>query len=166
MMRAKLSLIAGALLLLGVSPALAQGVEVRQPWARASAGANGAAYMTLANPGGEPDRLLSVESPAAERVELHTHIRDGEVMRMRAIDDIPVPAGGEAKLAPGGMHVMLMGLKKPLREGDRLPLTLKFEHAGTKAVEAPVQGIGAPGPAGAHGDGHGPAHGSGHGTHR
>ena len=143
-------------LLLGAVPAAAQGVEIRQPWARASIGANGVAYMTLVNPGVEPERLLSVQSPAAERAELHTHIREGDVMRMRPVEAITVPPGGEAQLSPGGTHVMLLGLRQPLREGDRLPLILRFERAGTKSVDAAVQGIGASGPSADHG----------HGTHR
>ncbi len=138
-------------------PAAAQGntLHVEQPWTRAAGqGGQGAGYMTLRNAGPQPDRLLSAESPAAQRVELHTHIRDGEVMRMRPVADIPVPAGGSTVLQPGGLHLMLIGLTRPLAVGEAVPVTLRFERAGTVTVNLAVQAAGARGPAG-HGHGHG-----------
>ena len=87
--------------------------------------------------------------PAARVVELHTHVREGEVMRMRPVTDIPVPAGQTVELRPGGLHVMLIGLTGPLQQGSRVPLTLRFERAGEVQVELTVEA------AGARGSGHG-----------
>ncbi len=127
--------------------ALAQpAVTVDAPWTRAAGqGGTGAGYMSLRAPGG--DRLLSATSPAATRVELHTHIRDGEVMRMRAVEAIEVPAGGAVTLAPGGLHLMLIGLTRPLAVGETVPVTLRFERGGEVQVALAVQAAGARGPA-------------------
>ncbi|KAF0221208.1 MAG: hypothetical protein FD176_3226 [Rhodospirillaceae bacterium] len=119
-------------------------VAVEKPWARATAGqaANGAAYLTLVGPE-NGDRLVSAASPVAEVVELHTHIEEDGIMRMRAVEAIPVPAGGTVELKPGGLHIMLIGLKAPLKEGRRFPLTLTFERAGPIRMEIPVLAAGA-----------------------
>ncbi len=97
----------------------------------------GAAWLTIRNAGGE-DRLVGAESPAAARVELHTHIHEGGVMMMRKVEGVDIPAGGEAALEPGGDHLMLFGLKAGLKTGDRFPLTLLFEKAGAVTVEVRV----------------------------
>ena len=97
----------------------------------------GAAWLTIRNTGGE-DRLIGAESPAAERVEIHTHIREGGVMMMRRVEGIDLPAGGEAALEPGGDHLMLLGLKGELSPEDRFPLTLLFEKAGRVDIEMRV----------------------------
>ena len=97
----------------------------------------GAAWLTIRNAGGQ-DRLVGAESPAAERVEIHTHVHEGGVMMMRRVDAIDVPAGGEAALEPGGDHLMLFGLKGKLSPGDTFPLTLLFEKAGPVTVEVRV----------------------------
>jgi copper(I)-binding protein len=76
---------------------------------------------------------------------LHTHIRDGEVMRMRPVADIPIPPGETVRLRPGGLHVMLIGLKEPLRQGTTVPLTLRFERAGETTVQLEIQAAGARG---------------------
>jgi hypothetical protein len=121
-------------------------ITIGHPWARAAgANANGAAYMTLRNAGGQADRLVSASTPVARTVELHTHIRDGEVMRMRPVADIPVPAGQTVRLRPGGLHVMLIGLTEPLRQGTTVPLTLRFERAGEATVQLEIQAAGARG---------------------
>ena len=101
--------------------------------------------MTLQNAGSTADRLLKAESPVAANAELHTHVKDGDAMRMRPVNDVPVPAGGTTKLEPGGYHIMLIGLKQPLKEGERLPLTLTFEKAGKISIDVPVQKAGASG---------------------
>lgn len=134
------------------------GVSVEAPFARASAGParNGAAYLTLKNAGGHADRLIGASTPAAERAELHTHIKDGDIMKMRQIEAVDVPAGGMAMLEPGGDHVMLMGLKAPLKEGESFPLTLIFENAGEVTVDVAIGAVGAM-------EGHGGM--SHHGTH-
>ena len=97
----------------------------------------GAAWLTIRNAGGQ-DRLVGAESPAAARVEIHTHIHEGGVMTMRRVDAIDVPAGGEAALEPGGDHLMLFGLKAGLKTGSSFPLTLLFEKTGAVTVEVRV----------------------------
>lgn len=116
-------------------------IKIDHPWSRATVAGipNGVSYFVLENQGDVDDRLLSVSSPVADKAELHTHIRDGEVMRMRQVEDIAVPAGESVALKPGGLHVMLMGLKEPLKEGNKFPLTLEFEQAGSVTVDVVVQ---------------------------
>jgi len=122
-------------------------ITVEAPWARASAGTTGAAYFTVKNEGDVDDRLVAVSTPAAAKAELHSMAMDGNVMRMRAVDALPVAAHGMAALKPGGIHVMLMELKAPLKQGESFPLTLKFARAGDVQVNVAVQGMGATGPA-------------------
>ena len=129
-------------------------IHVDQPWARASAGQTGAAYLTVRNDGDAPDKLLAVRTPVAGKAELHTMTVEGNVMKMRPVLDIPVAAHGTAELKPGGMHVMLMDLRAPLKQGDKFPLTLKFEKAGDVSVEVAVEGAGAMGPGAAMGGMH------------
>jgi copper(I)-binding protein len=134
---------------LAVSAASAQsgGVTVENPFARPSAGPAGAsaAYMTIRN-SGPTDRLVAASSPAARAAELHTHIREGDVMRMRKIEVIEIPERGAATLEPGGLHVMLIGPVQPLKPGDSFALTLTFEKAGAMTVQVPVRQIGAGAP--------------------
>lgn len=122
-------------------PALAAGVTVSDPFARASAGMAqvGAAFMTLKNGSGSDDKLVAASSPVAASAELHNHIMEGDIMRMREVPSIDIPAGGTVGLQPGGLHVMLMGLKEPLRQGEVFPLTLTFAKAGAITVEVPVK---------------------------
>jgi|YNPMSStandDraft_1061717.scaffolds.fasta_scaffold08464_4 copper(I)-binding protein len=121
-------------------------LRIGHPWSRAAgANTNGAGYMTIRNTGAQPDRLVSASTPIARTVELHTHIRDGEVMRMRPVNDIPVPAGQTVRLRPGGLHVMLIGLTEPLRQGAEVPLTLRFERAGEVQVMLAIEAAGARG---------------------
>ena len=118
-------------------------IQVEGVWARPSpkmAGA-GAAYMVLQNKGGEADRLLSGETPAAEVVELHESFMDeNSVMKMRPVEGgyIEVPAGGEAELKPGGLHIMLIKLTEPLENSKTFPLTLNFEQSGKIEVQVVV----------------------------
>jgi len=119
-------------------------LEIDSPWTRAAgANANGAGFLRITNRGSVPDRLLAAATDAARVVELHTHIREGEVMRMRPVPDIPIPPGQTVVLQPGGLHVMLIGLTRPLVQGERVPLTLRFERAGEVRVELAVQAAGA-----------------------
>ena len=121
-------------------------VAIAHPWTRAAgANGNGAAFMQLRNTGAQPDRLISASTPAARTVELHTMTRDGDVMRMRPVQDIPVPAGGTVALQPGGFHIMMIGLTAPMNQGGRVPLTLRFERAGEVQVELAVEAAGARG---------------------
>lgn len=123
-------------------------IVIDKPWARASAGnaPNGAVYMTLRNTGERPDRVLGGSSPVAGQVQVHNTVRKNNVMRMRPVDNLEVPAGGSTALAPGGLHIMLMGLKSPLKQGTTVRISLEFERAGKVAVDIPVYGPGSPGP--------------------
>jgi len=125
-------------------------IAIEQPFARATPAKVGGVFLTLKNAGGTTDKLVKAASPVAETVELHTHIKDGDAMRMRAVDNIPVPANGQTALEPGGYHVMLIGLKQPLKEGGSFPLTLTFEKSGSVTVTVPVQRAGAPAASGGH----------------
>jgi len=153
-MFARRSLLTAAITLAAL-PALAHGytagdVAIGHPWSRAApAGRTGAAYMTLRTTGAA-DRLLSASSPVAARVELHTHVRDGDVMRMRPVADIPVTPGETVELKPGGLHLMLIDLTAALQPGTRVPLTLHFERAGDVTVELAVERAGAAAPPHAH----------------
>jgi len=122
------------------SPARAGELAVSEAWARATPpGASvAAAYLTIDNSGGEADRLLGASCEAAGRVEVHESRREGEVMRMRKAEPLDVAAGERVVFGPGGLHVMLMDLEAPLRQGERLPLVLRFERAGEVTVEAEV----------------------------
>lgn len=120
-------------------------IDIDDVWARASAPgqSNGAGYMSIDNDAKIADRLVSIRSDAAERVELHTIETENGVARMRHVPNgIEVPAEGELKLAPGGYHVMFMSLKQPFSEGSEIPATLKFEKAGEVAVKFQVKRIG------------------------
>jgi copper(I)-binding protein len=123
-------------------------LRVTAPWARATAGPvkTGAVYLTLSNHGKRADELVAVASPSARRATLHTHLMAGGVMKMRPLERIEVGPGASSVLAPGGLHIMLMGLKAPLVEGGRFPLTLTFARAGTVEIQIEVQAVGAKGP--------------------
>jgi copper(I)-binding protein len=102
---------------------------------------NTAVFMTLQNHGEQERKLVKAESPAAKVVELHTVIREGDVMKMRPVPDIPVKSHGETVLKPGSYHVMLIGLVKPLNEGDTVPLTLSFDDGSKQELKPPVRVI-------------------------
>jgi periplasmic copper chaperone A len=122
-----------------------QKVMVHQVWARASAGMakSGIAFMSIMNHGMNDDRLLAARTTVSERAELHTHIMDGGVMRMRQVPHIDLPKSQTVMLKPGGLHVMLMNLHAPLKEGSQFPLTLEFEKAGSIKVHVSVKGAAA-----------------------
>ena len=137
------------------SPALAQ-VSIDQPWMRATPpGAKVAGgFMTVTNKGASPDRLIAAASPVAERVELHVHVHEAGMMKMKHVAGFDIPAGGKFVLKPGGAHLMFFDIKRPIKQGETIPVTLKFEKAGELKVEYPVAGLGAMGPTGAaHGGG-------------
>ncbi|MFC4158564.1 copper chaperone PCu(A)C [Chitinimonas lacunae] len=119
-------------------------LEIHHPWARATptGASTGAVYLKINNAGDQADTLLGASNPAlAERIEIHNHVNDQGVMRMRQVDQVPVPAKGSALLAPGGFHIMLINLKKPLPQGANLPLTLRFAKAGQVKVEIKVEPV-------------------------
>lgn len=118
-------------------------VSVENAWARATAGSakTGAVYMTVVDQAA-PDRLVAVATPAAGTAELHQTIRDGDVMKMRPVDGVPIASGKPVTFAPGGYHVMLMDLKQPLREGQSFPLTLTFQNSGQVQTTVLVKGVG------------------------
>ena len=153
-MRSKL-LALGAGLMLFSGAALAQGgdVQITNAWARAMpAGAQTAAvYVTVESAAG--DRLTGASTSAAQEAGFHEMTMDGNVMRMRQVDAVDLPAGKAVTLKPGGYHIMLTGLAKPLKEGDIFPLILEFAKAGAKQVDVRVEKIGAMGPAGGSGGG-------------
>ena len=93
-----------------------------------------AAYLTIANGGGETDRLVSVSSPGAGIVELHTHTHDGGMMKMEQVAAIDVPAGARVTLEPGGLHLMLFEVKPEALEAGTFPMTLTFERGGPVEV--------------------------------
>jgi periplasmic copper chaperone A len=103
------------------------------------AGGTGAVYVTLRNTGAAPDALVGASSEAAEHVELHETIRDGQVMRMRPVTKVALPAGGVLEMKPGGYHIMLLNLKHALRPGDHVPFTLTFAHAAPLSLDVPIR---------------------------
>ena len=124
-------------------------IVVETAWARASIGAAkaGAAYLTITNIGEHADRLVAVATPAAARAELHTHEIENNIARMRAVEAIDLPGGGTTEMAPGGLHVMLFGLKAPLRQGNDFPLTLTLAHGGDVQIRVSVAAAAARAPA-------------------
>ena len=133
-------------LLLAASSAFAQ-IRIENAWSRATPpGAKIAAgYMTIRNLSSAPDKLVSVSSPAAQRVETHVTTTKGGISRMREVKGYDIPAKGAFELKPGGAHLMLIDVKAPLKEGDKVPLVLKFQRSGAKKVELEVRALGATG---------------------
>jgi copper(I)-binding protein len=128
-------------------------IKIDHPYARATPpNANVAGgFMTIENMGAEADRLIGAESGLSERVEIHEMAMENDVMKMRALaDGLELPAGATTELKPGGYHVMFLGLKQPLAEGESYPVTLVFEKAGKLEVELKIEGMAAK-----HGAGHG-----------
>jgi hypothetical protein len=127
-----------------ISTAVQAQIQIENPWTRASApGAQVAGgYMLIRNAGAAGDRLVSATSPAAARVELHVHTNKDGVMQMREVPGYDVPAKGAFALKPGGAHLMLIDLKRPLKEGEKVPVKLRFEKAGEVNAEFAVGGAG------------------------
>jgi copper(I)-binding protein len=125
-------------------------LEIGQPWSRATppTAPTGGGFLTITNKGAMPDRLIAARSPAAEQAQVHQMKMEGDVMRMRELDrGLEIPAGSTVTLAPGGYHLMLVGLKAPLKPGMHVPVTLVFEKAGSIDVELDVQAMGSSAPA-------------------
>lgn len=107
-------------------------------WIRPSTGPNTAAYLTIASPTGEPDRLIKVDCDHANTVELHDHINDNGIMRMRPVDYIEI-GKDPVSLKPGSLHIMLMGIKDSFQGKEKIPLTLHFEKAGSVTLDFSVK---------------------------
>ncbi len=118
-------------------------VVIHDPWARASLGASGtsAAYMTIEVTGDHPDRLIGAASPIAKHAQLHAEVMDNGIARMRPVEAVEVAPGTPTVLAPGGLHIMLMGVQGKLVAGQTMPLELTFETAGKIELEVPIKGM-------------------------
>src|ERR1700750_2059607 len=154
------SLVAAALVAwLTSAPARAEDVKagdlvITQAWTRATPGGakTGGGFLTIENKGSAPDKLVGASADAAGKIEVHEMAMDGSVMKMRPVEGgLTIDPGKTLNRAPGGLHLMMMDLKNPLKQGDTLPVTLQFEKAGKVAVTLDVQAVGAQGPAGAAG---------------
>lgn len=135
-------------------------IKIGHPWTRATppSAKVGGGYLSLTNKGSSPDRLLGGTSPLAGRVEVHTMAVDNGVMTMRPLPDgLEIPAGETVELAPGGYHLMLFELTGPIRRGDMVSVTLRFEKGGSIDVEL------AAGEIGSKPEGHGGSAGAAHG---
>src|SRR6266436_2600477 len=139
------------------APALAEEVKagdlvITQAWSRATPGGAKVAggYLTIQNKGSAADRLIGGAADVADKVQVHEMATSNGVMTMRPLDKgLSIEPGKTVKLAPGGHHLMLLGLKSPLKQGDKVPVTLEFEKAGKVKLSLDVQGVGAQAPAGA-----------------
>jgi periplasmic copper chaperone A len=144
------------------APARAEEVKVgdlviTQAWSRATPGGAkiGGGYLTIENKGSAPDRLISGSADVAGKVQIHEMATVNGVMTMRPLDNgLTIEPGKTVKLAPGGYHLMLFDLKTPLKQGDKVPVTLEFEKAGKVKLTLDVQGVGAQGPAAGGAGGH------------
>ena len=133
-------LVSGLFVSLAAFAGAADQVEVHEPYVRLAppnAPATGA-FMVIKNTGDSPVKVVKAENPTSKLTELHNHINDNGVMRMRQVPAIEIPAKGEAVLKPGGLHVMLIDLKAPMKEGDSVPITLTFDDGSSKTVDAKV----------------------------
>jgi copper(I)-binding protein len=137
-----------AAIIASATGASASDVVVIRAFARASAtpvAKSGVAYITIRNDGAKSDRLMAIDTPSANTTMAHRTIMDGDIMKMDAAGIIEVPAHGILEMAPGGLHLMLMGLKKPLVEGEAIQLKLTFENAGDLSITVPVASVAANG---------------------
>lgn len=137
----KLSLLAASLMFsAGVLAGAADNVSVQDPYVRLAppnAPATGA-FMVIKNNGDKDVKVVKADNPVSKVTELHTHLNEGGVMKMRPVPSIEVKAKGEAVLKPGGLHVMMIDIKTPMKEGDVVPITLSFDDGSTKQVDAKV----------------------------
>jgi len=137
------SFLAAAFLATATLGAQAAEITVGDPYARAvpPGQPNSAVFMTLANASKQDRALVGAESTAAGAVELHTHVNEDGVMKMRRIDKIAIPAGQTVALKPGGLHVMLIGLKENLEPGKEVHMNLLFDNGTKEHIMAPVRKI-------------------------
>ncbi|AXS79611.1 copper chaperone PCu(A)C [Dechloromonas sp. HYN0024] len=136
-----LSLLAvGLMFSAGVLAGVADQISVQDAYVRLAppnAPATGA-FMVIRNNGDKDAKVLRADNPASKITELHTHLNEGGVMKMRPVASIEVKAKGEAVLKPGGLHVMMIDLKAAMKEGDVVPITLSFDDGSSKQVDARV----------------------------
>ena len=118
-------------------------IEITGAWARASVSKNGAAYLTIQNHGDRAHLLIGAETPLARKVEIHTHTMDGQIMRMRKTEKIGIAPNKSIKMAPGGIHLMLLNLERKLQQGEEFPLLVKFQSIDPINIKVKVEGIGA-----------------------
>ncbi|HJW82501.1 MAG TPA: copper chaperone PCu(A)C [Acidiferrobacterales bacterium] len=147
-MNRSIASLAGFVVMLTGVPALwaagaADHIHVVDPYVRVSPPGvdRTSAYLILHNTGKTDHALVKAASPAARVTELHTVMNEGGVMKMRPVEKIALKAGGETRLQPGGLHIMLIGLKQPLTEGGKVALTLSFDDGSQKSVQAPVKPV-------------------------
>ena len=131
------------LALLSASTLFASNIEVKDAYVRATPPGlpNSAAFMTVANNTAEDIAIVKASSTIAKAVELHTHDMKNGVMRMYQVSRIIVPKNAKTVLQPGGFHVMLIGLVKPLKKGDTVTFTLEFSNGETKTITAPIKTV-------------------------
>lgn len=147
-----LARLTSSLLALIASAALAGAPEVSvtitDPWVRMPppGAKNTGAFMLLKNPTKSDRKLVAASNPASKVTELHTHVNEGGVMKMRQVPHIEVKAGGQAELKPGSLHVMLIDLVAPLKEGATVAITLTFDDGSSTVVNAPVRKFDMPKP--------------------
>ena len=137
----------GAVFAQGVSKTVTtNAIKIEDAYTRATVPGQQVAggFMKIENKGAA-DQLISASSPVAGEVQLHEMAMDGNVMKMRQVKDIPLPAGGAVELKPGGLHLMFMNIKAPLTAGETVPVKLKFAKAGEVEVKMPVNAMGKPG---------------------
>jgi periplasmic copper chaperone A len=162
-MRRIICVLFGIVLISALTSPLVRAEEVKagdlvitQAWSRATPGGAkvGGGYLTIENKGSTPDRLIGGSAEVAGKVQVHEMATNNGVMTMRPLDKgLVIEPGKTVKLAPGGYHLMLLDLKGPLKQGERVQLTLEFEKAGKIALSLDVQGVGAQGPASSDGSG-------------
>jgi len=125
-------------LLCGCAAPATEGVEVRDAWARPAAqGGNGAVYFVIHS--SEADEIIGVSSDVAEALEMHESRMSGDVMEMHQLESVPLGAGEEVKFEPGGLHIMLIGLKRDLKLGDEFEITLHFKNYQDIQLRVPVR---------------------------
>lgn len=135
-------------------------LHIEGPWARATAPGQtmGAGYLSITNKGSSDDALVAAESPSAEKTEIHEVTTQDQMVKMSAIDTLPIPAGQTVELAPKGYHLMFLRIKQPFTEGETVPVTLRFSKAGTIDVPLQVRSL-------TYGGGDAHSHGGGHHHH-
>lgn len=122
---------------------LANDIEVHHPYARAMppGAPTSAVFVTLMNKSDQQRAIVSASTPAAGKVELHTHIKDGDVMRMRQVPEIVIPAKGKTVLKPGGLHIMLFELQQTFSEGERIDVTVNYRNGESQTFNAKIKKV-------------------------